>query len=321
MAPRTIEMWRACAGLASLALGACAEPAPEDRAPREPWSIDRAEVLFTGRREGVSDLYLYDRELDETTRLTSLGTADGGANAGRISPDGRRIAFQLRRGTDYEIHLLDRAGGTSRNLTRHPEYDVSPAWSPDSRRIAFMSTRGFELGSLGPFPGHIYVHVLGTDSLRQVTREPLTSSLGPSDWSADGARLLIARDLGEGPDVYSLDVTRGTETRLTESAEAEYSAAFSHAGDRIAYHAESESAAQIVVLDLATGRRQVLTSGPGFRYSPRWSPDDQWLLFAASETGEQYDLRAVRIADGRVIELVATDEDEREGEWVPVWTP
>jgi TolB protein len=213
---------------------------------------------------------------------------------------------------------MDLAGGASENVTRHADYDVNPAWSPDGRRLAFMSTRGFALGSLGPFPGHIYVLAIGSDSLRRVTREPLTSSLGPSDWSSDGAGILMARVVDGRLDVFLLDVANGAEVRLTDAPEAEYAATYAHAGDRIAFHAEGDSGSQIVVLDLKTGERSTVTHGSGYRYTPEWSPDDEWLMFTASGAGDQYDLRAVRIADGVVVDIVATPEDEREGQWLPV---
>jgi Tol biopolymer transport system component len=297
-------------------LSACADSGGRS-ASMFAWSIESAAVLFTGRRDGLTDLYVLDRSTDRTRRLTELGTAEGGANAAAISPDGRRLAFQVRRNTDYEIHVMDMEGGESENVTRHPEYDVSPAWSPDGRSLAFMSTRGFELGGLGPFPGHIYVKVLGTDSLRRITNEPLTSSFGPSDWSSDGATVLIARVVDGSPDVFLLDVVSGAEIRITDAAEAEYSATFSHAGDRIAFHAEGESGSQIVVLDLVTGERRAVTDGSGYRYAPVWSPDDQWLLFTSSQDGEQYDIQAVQIDGGLVLDIVSTPEDEREGRWLP----
>ncbi|MDX1646550.1 MAG: hypothetical protein R3304_05365 [Longimicrobiales bacterium] len=151
-----------------------------------------------------------------------------------------------------------------------------------------------------------------------MTREPLTSSLGPGDGSPDGSTILLARVDDGGTDVYALDVGTGEEMRLTSGPGAEYSATYSHSGERIAFHSEGNGRSQIVVLDLETGESPAVTRGPGFRYSPTWSPDDEWLLYAASDDGVQYDLRAVRVADGRVIDIVATPEDEREGEWVPV---
>lgn len=301
------------------AVSSCRSPEGGAAEPAVDWSIETAEVLFTGRREGGSDLYTIDLASRVTTRLTTFAGSEEAANAGRLSPDGGRIAFQVQRGSDYEIHIMDRVTGETRNVTGNPAYDISPIWSPDGRQLAFMSTRGFELGTLGPFPGHIYLVDVESGELRVVTRDPLTSALGPSDWSPDGSTLLMARMADGGPDVFGLDVGSGEEDRLTEGGEGEYSARYSHAGDRIAFHSESESESQIVVVDLSTGVRDELTSGPGYRYYPKWSPDDQWILFTASEDGDQYDIRAVRISDRTVVELVATPEDEREGEWV--WPP
>jgi Tol biopolymer transport system component len=193
----------------------------EDRAAGpSAWSIETAEIVFAASRDGRSDLYVLRRQTGEVRRLTTLGTAEAGANAPHVSPDGTMIAFQVQRGPDYEVHVMDVDGGPSQNLSNHPEYDVNPTWAPDGRRLAFMSTRGFELGGIGPFPGHVYVRALGSDSLEQVTREPLTSSFGPSDWSADGATLLMARDDEVGTNVFGLDITDGSEARLTSGQRA-----------------------------------------------------------------------------------------------------
>ncbi|MGD2070910.1 MAG: hypothetical protein PVI57_19725 [Gemmatimonadota bacterium] len=291
--------------------GEAAEPAP--------WSIERAEVLFTGRRGGSSDLYVLHRATGDTVRLTRFGERGRGANAPALSPDGRRVAFQVRRESDFEIHVGELNGETSIDVTDHPEWDVNPVWDPGGTRLGFMSTRGFELGGIGPFPGHVYVLDLTDGSLRQVTREPLTSSLGPSDWSADGSSMLVARASGDGDiDVFLLDVETGAEARLTDGPASEYSAVFSHDGERIAYHAELGGESQIVVARRDGGEPRAVTSGPGLRYVPQWSPDDAWILFTASEDGEQYDLRAVRVEDGVVVDIVATPEDDREGVWIDV---
>ena len=171
-------------------------------------------------------------------------------------------------------------------------------------------------GVLGPFPGHIYVLDLAQRTVDQLTAAPLTSSLGPSDWSADGASILFARVVGERPDVFVIDLATGLESQITQSTQGNYSATFSHSGDRIAFHSESDDGAQIVVSHRGGDNQRRVTSGPGFRYGPRWSPDDRWLMFSASDDGRQYDILAVRIEDGVVVDLVTTPEDEREGRWV-----
>ena len=292
-------------------------PPPKEVSPSTPiWSLETARILFTGFRNGSSDLHILDRASGETHRLTDLGTSESGVNAGRISPDGATVAFQVRRGSDYDIYVMALVGGVPENVVRHPRHDVNPVWSPDGGRLAFMSTRGFELGTLGPFPGHLYVLDLTEGTLQQLTEAPLKSSLGPSDWSADGECILFARVTENQPDVFALHVASGVESRITQSETGDYSAAFSHSGDRIAFHAETASGAQIVVSDLDGTNRRVVTAGPGFRYGPRWSPDDRWLMFSASDDGSHYDIKTVRLEDGVVVDLVSTPEDEREGEWI-----
>ena len=183
---------------------ACGESAGKPPATGEPipvWSMDSARILFTGSRNGTSDLHVLDRATGTTRQLTAMGTPEGGVNGGQVSPDGTSVAFQVRRGSDYDLYVMELAGGLPRNEVRHAAYDVNPVWSPDGGRLAFMSTRGFEPGVLGPFPGHIYVLDLAQRTVDQLTAAPLTSSLGPSDWSADGASILFAQVVGERPDV------------------------------------------------------------------------------------------------------------------------
>lgn len=151
--------------------------------------------------------------------------------------------------------------------------------------------------------------------LRQVTRQPLTSSLGPSDWSPDGKSLLIARINEDQTDLYKLDIATGAEQVLINSDQSESSGFFSHDGKRIASYVESESGSNIVVCRADGSEPAVLTS-KGFNYYPRWSPDDEWIIFTSIGEGEQCDISAVRVADKKVLSLVATPEDEREGIWL-----
>lgn len=286
-------------------------------AGREPaWTIDTAQVVYSRRDGGPPRLY----RLDRATGATSPVFADSAPSWNPSpSPDGSRLAYLSRRDGNYEIYVRSISdSGIGRNVTNDPDYDVLPAWSPDGRQLAFMSTRGYALGSIGPFPGHIYIAHLTDGTLRQVTTEPLTSSLGPGSWSPDGRYLTLSREVDGQLDLFLLDATDGSERRITTAPENEYSAEFSHDGQWIAFHAETDSSSQIVVMRVDGTERRVMTEGPGFRYAPDWSPDDAWLLYSGSgPDGDGYDLRAVRVADGHDIPILATAADETEGVWAP----
>ena len=58
-----------------------------------------------------------------------------------ISPDGKRIAFDLDNGPNRDIWTAEIATGHVQRVTFDREVDHGPIWSPDGSRIAFDSHR------------------------------------------------------------------------------------------------------------------------------------------------------------------------------------
>ncbi len=108
------------------------------------WSPDGRELHFTAdrRREsyyypGDSDLYAVALEGGEPRRVASI---DGSIGPFAFSRDGRRIAFigtanaQPERSYDQpDLWLVDRSGGTPRNLTTAYDFDMGGAIGGDQR--------------------------------------------------------------------------------------------------------------------------------------------------------------------------------------------
>ncbi len=57
------------------------------------------------------------------------------------SPDGKWLAFRLRRGSDTQIGMISADGGEVTQLTSGPGENWLPSWSPDSSKIAFAGLR------------------------------------------------------------------------------------------------------------------------------------------------------------------------------------
>jgi Tol biopolymer transport system component len=60
----------------------------------------------------------------------------------RFSPDGQRLAMDVRDGKQSDVWVYEWARDTMTRLTFDPRNDSHPVWSPDGRRIVFSSARG-----------------------------------------------------------------------------------------------------------------------------------------------------------------------------------
>jgi len=111
------------------------------------WSPDGRTIAFSGSVGGITDLYLYDLEAAEVTRLTQDKYAD---LQPAWSPDGRTLAFTSDRGpeTNFEnltysrlqLSLLDIA---TRDIEVLPIFGnvkhITPQYSADGNRLYFVS--------------------------------------------------------------------------------------------------------------------------------------------------------------------------------------
>ena len=101
----------------------------------------------------------------------------------RISPDGARVAFDIR-DQENDIWVWDLKRETLSRFTFDPGIDRFPVWTPDSRRIIFSSNRG---GGLNP---NLYWQAAdNTGTIERLTTSPNqqnTLSISP-----DGTRVLF----------------------------------------------------------------------------------------------------------------------------------
>lgn len=110
------------------------------------WSPDGQAIAFTGMKQGLTDLFVYDLTAGTLRRVTSDAYTDFQP---AWSPDGRRIAFATDRFSanldtlsigDYRLALLDPATGAIEQVAAFEAgKHINPQWSPDSRTLYFIA--------------------------------------------------------------------------------------------------------------------------------------------------------------------------------------
>ncbi len=111
------------------------------------WAPDGRAVVFTGMRQGLTDLYIYDLDTSKVRRLTN----DAYAKLQPVwSPDGRTIAFVTDQFSTnlstlairpLQLAVIDVETGRITPIPSLPMGDdINPQWSPDGRSLYFVSS-------------------------------------------------------------------------------------------------------------------------------------------------------------------------------------
>jgi dipeptidyl aminopeptidase/acylaminoacyl peptidase len=178
------------------------------------WSPDGQRLAVATVRSGRPVLAIFNVDSGDITQEIRLDER-GEIFQPAWSPDGRHIAFAAQIGGLTDLYMYDLDSGRRQQLTHDPFADLQPAWSPDSRHLAFVTDR---------FTSHLDTLDFGAFTIAQmdietgaITRLETGTSGNALDpqWTPDGASLLFLSDATGRPEMYRLDVARGTSERLT----------------------------------------------------------------------------------------------------------
>ena len=214
-------------------------------------SPDGRWVLFTSHRGGSADLYRVRPDGSALERLTDDPAFD---DQGAFSPDGRRVAFVSTRAGRADIWTLDLQTRQAHVVVSDPAGDFRPAWSPDGEWLAFVSDRepvgtscpNTDQPGPGPFvtPQYTSIFVARADGSHTRRITSASESAGGPRWSPDGRHLL-----------------------------AYVSAAEHICGGGMMF---GRGPSQIVSIEFPSGRREVVTRGPGLKVIPGSTADGRF---------------------------------------------
>lgn len=205
-----------------------------------------------------------------------LTTPAAPADAARADPTGRIVFTVLEPSftvTKSDIGIIGVDGMHQQKLTNEDGFDVSAAWSPDGRRIAFTSSRSMPPGFAGEprFYSELYVMNADGSNVQRITFTEGVTDFQPA-WSPDGRRIVVSRAAGITPPPGFPTVE-----------------------------------ADLVIVDVATGHEQQITSRPDtWEWYAHWSPDGKRIAFEGDllEPGND-DVYTIK-ADGTGLQRLTT---------------
>ena len=199
-----------------------------------------------------------------------------------FSPDGRRLAMEIREGTS-DVWVYEWARDTLTRLTSDPVRAMKPVWTPDGRRIVFASPRADKLAA------NLYWQPAdGTGAAERLTESK--NAQGATSWHPSGKFLAFEETTPEtNVDLMILpmegdDVSGwrpGTPTVFLNSPFIEGGAMFSPDGRWIAYVSLESGRSQVYVRSFPKpgGKWQISTGGGN---SPTWSCTKRELFYGAN---------------------------------------
>ena len=205
-------------------------------------SPDGSRVLF----DLLGDIYELPFGGGEAKALTSGMAWD---MQPRYSPDGNSIVFTSDRGGGDNLWLMDRNGGSPKQLTKEDFRLLNdPAWHPNGRYVAgrkhFTTRRSLGTGEIW------FYNVDGGEGVQVVKRsnEDYQKELGEPTFSADGRYLY-----------YTQNATPGNRFAYAEDV--------------------NDEVFQIKRVELASGETSTAVAGAGGSVRPTPSPDGRYLAF------------------------------------------
>ena len=169
------------------------------RAGFEPaWSPDGKQIAFKNP-DPVDALWLMNAEGSNAHPLTKMSGSGFAFQIAQWSPDGVRLLFLAGDDGAHDVWTMNADGTDGRNISKSPEDEWWPTWSPDGAKVAFVRDQ-----PLGRFV------VVNPDGSEPVTLSGPFVDSNPPTWSPDATKL-FGYEMANGAEVGIVvyDLSRG----------------------------------------------------------------------------------------------------------------
>jgi Tol biopolymer transport system component len=276
------------------------------------------QIAFASTRTGLPQVFIANID---GTGIKQLTTMTDGACQPAWSPDGERLVFTSPCRDDQDrypgsgLWVIQADGGGLTSLPTAPGGDFDPAWAPDGTRIAFASLRD------NANVPHLYlISPLGTDV------EPLTEGTARNSqpvWAPTGTQLVFVSTREGIDELWILPDFGADSLPFSRSDDTSSHPDWSHDGTMVVFERKTGGIPRLVAIsfnDRATGALRLCPQGPLASQpmsTPKWSPDDRWLLFETWPDGVNHEI-GIMTSGCTNYGLLTTDPGR---DFDPAWRP
>lgn len=267
---------------------------PERRRSRIPESW----ILWVGAASVVAGITLAGATALKSTyrthyawTITPLTSLTGAEFAPSLSSDGKSLAFSHLSGGNTDIFTISAAGTDLRRITTGLGDETTPRWSPDGRHIAYLADHdeGRRVMLISPDAGQ--ARVLAETRVPHISRfADGWKLLGAQPWTSDGAGLLFSKPAHDGQlSLWRIEVRTGEQRQLTAPPDEcdDVQASVSPRNFVVAFARRCGGRGQLYLLQIATGRTELLLADGYNNEHPAWSADAGRIVFESERSGQR----------------------------------
>ncbi|MGA2263073.1 MAG: protein kinase [Acidobacteriota bacterium] len=214
------------------------------------------------------------------------------------SPDGKRLAFILRRPGEGDTLATSAADATDLSTVMRSDaaypFFRHPSWSPDGKQLAV--TR-----SSGGIAGEIWIVPLDGGQARRLSNDPPGIFSSQSVFAPDGRGIVHKSNRAGATNLWIMPLDGGLPVRLTSGPGPDESPSVSRGGSIAFTNARSRCA--LVVYNLASGQARELLTYSSVLWAPAFSPGGQELAFSQSERDGSWHIWTVPLSGGSARQL------------------
>lgn len=253
--------------------------------------------IFEYAQDSNTDLFHIERYDLNDGEVMTVAAGPGGAVRPSPSPDGKRLAYVHREGTQSKLYIKDLASGAERKVYDALDQDVQEtwavtgvypnmSWTPDSKDVVFWA--GGKLRRVGADGGDARVIpfaikddrviIDSTHPTVEVAPDSFTTKMPRwAEVSPDG-RSVIFETLGK---LWVKPATGGTARRLTAAKDDAFELwpSWSRDGRQVTFVRWTDAGlGEVHVIAAGGGASRKITTMPGHFAEPRFSPDGKTIV-------------------------------------------